>query len=59
MNNGCKDNIKNDIPTIEIDDAFDSITGSRVLRNILIRTKRGTKKYQLLRTRNEKYMMQI
>jgi hypothetical protein len=57
-NNSFKQ-MKIDIPQIEINDAFDSVTGSRVIRNVLIHTKNGIRKYRILRTGNEKYVMQI
>jgi len=62
MNQTIKDNkgcIDNDIRNIEIDDAFESVTGSKVLCNFLIRTKNGLRKYRIVRTSNEKYVMQI
>ena len=51
--------MKIDIPQIEIDDVFESVTGGKILCNFLIRTKNGLRKYRILRTSNEKYVMQI
>jgi hypothetical protein len=58
MNNSIKDDIAKDIRNIEIVDAYEFVSGNKVIANIVITVKNVIKNYKLVRTSKGKYMMQ-
>jgi hypothetical protein len=58
MKEEIKENITNDIQSIEINDSCAYVTGSKVIARIVINAKNGMKNYKIVRTSKGKYMMQ-